>query len=80
MVRLSVVDDGPGIPSDLQAQLFEPFGAAALRKAGVQVDTGLGLPSCRVMARAIKAELAVHSDGKHGATFSLVLSRRSPVK
>ena len=78
-VRLSVADNGPGIPTDIQGQLFEPFGASALRKAGIHVDSGLGLPSCRVMARAIGAELEVKSDGQHGATFSLVLSRKSPV-
>jgi signal transduction histidine kinase len=69
--RLSVVDDGPGIPVDVQSRLFEPFGAAALREAGVRVDTGLGLPSCRVAARAIQARLTVQSDGKKGSVFAV---------
>jgi signal transduction histidine kinase len=69
---LSVVDDGPGIPKDIQPRLFEPFGATALRGAGVRVDTGLGLPSCHVMARALGAELKVESDGKRGSAFSVV--------
>jgi signal transduction histidine kinase len=74
-VRLSVIDDGPGIPADAQARLFEPFGASSLRKAGLQVDTGLGLPSCRIMARAIGAEIQLKSDGRRGTTFSLILPR-----
>jgi signal transduction histidine kinase len=69
--RLSVVDDGPGIPVEVQPLLFEPFGAAALRNAGVRVDTGLGLPSCRVAARAIQARLTVQSDGKKGSVFAV---------
>jgi signal transduction histidine kinase len=77
-LRVSVADDGPGIPKDVQANLFEPFSAAALRKSGIRVDSGLGLPSCRVMARAIAAELRVDSDGSHGSTFSLLLPERMP--
>lgn len=39
-IRISVIDDGPGIPKDVQAVLFEPFGASSLRKAGVRVRFG----------------------------------------
>lgn len=74
-VRLSVADDGPGIPIEVQPHLFEPFGASTLRKAGIHVDTGLGLPSCRVMAKAIGADLQVQSDGRRGAVFSVLLPR-----
>lgn len=72
-VRLSVVDDGPGIPVELQAQLFEPFGAATLRAAGRSVDTGLGLASCRAAARAMGTDIGVVSDGRRGTTFFLDL-------
>ena len=75
---VSVRDDGPGIPPDLQSKLFEPFGAAALRDANIRVDTGLGLPSCRVMAQAIGAELGVESDGRKGTCFTLALPERPP--
>lgn len=71
--RLSVIDDGPGIPPEVQPLLFEPFGAAALRTAGRHVDTGLGLASCRISARALGAEITVESDGKRGSTFTLIL-------
>lgn len=71
-VRVSIMDDGPGIPKEVQGRLFEPFGAAALRNAGVRVDTGLGLPSCKIMARALGADLEVQSDGVKGSVFSIV--------
>jgi signal transduction histidine kinase len=74
--RVRVIDDGPGIPADAQAKLFEPFAAAALRGSGLRVDTGLGLPSCRVLAAALGASIAVESDGLRGSTFTLVLPPR----
>ncbi len=76
--RLSVRDDGPGIPRALHPKLFEPFGSAALRDANIRVDTGLGLPSCRVMARALGAELGVESDGHKGTRFTLSLPPAPP--
>lgn len=72
-VRMSVIDEGPGIPPEIQAKLFEPFGAAALRASGLRVDTGLGLASCRASARALGAEISVQSDGKRGTSFTLLL-------
>ena len=69
--RLSVSDDGQGIPAELQSRLFEPFASAALRDAGIRVDTGLGLPACKIMARAIGADFTVKSDGLRGSVFLL---------
>jgi len=71
-VHVCVADDGPGIPPELHANLFQPLGAAALRRAGRTVNTGLGLASCRAVARALGLELRVASDGHSGTTFSLV--------
>lgn len=72
-VNLSVEDDGTGISPEVQPLLFEPFGTAALRGIGLRVDTGLGLASCKVAARAMGADLVVRSDGKRGTTFTLTL-------
>ena len=72
-VRLSVADNGPGIPLEIQALLFEPFNATVLRSIGRRVDTGLGLASCRAAARALGTEITVESDGTHGTTFAIQL-------
>jgi signal transduction histidine kinase len=72
-VRLSVVDQGPGIPRELQPLLFDPFGAPELRKAGLRVDTGLGLAFCRAASSALGAGLEVESDGRSGTAIHLVL-------
>jgi signal transduction histidine kinase len=73
--HVSVIDDGPGIPKDVQGKLFEPYAAAALRGSGLRVDTGLGLPSCRVLAGALGAHLTLESDGDRGCIFTLLLPR-----
>lgn len=70
---ITVSDDGPGIPPDVQRALFEPFGGLILRAAGRRVDTGLGLASCKAAADALGAKLAVASDGKRGTAFTLLL-------
>jgi signal transduction histidine kinase len=72
---LSVSDDGQGIPAELQSRLFDPFASASVRHQGVRVDTGLGLPACKIMARAIGAEFSVRSDGLRGSVFTLAFPK-----
>ncbi len=69
--RLSVIDNGPGVPLDVQPLLFERHAAAALRNAGLRVDSGLGLAFCKTAADALGALLSVQSDGLHGTTFTV---------
>ena len=51
LVRLDVVDDGPGVPPALRSQLFEPFFTA------VSSGTGLGLYIAREICAANDATL-----------------------
>lgn len=67
--RICVEDDGPGIAPEIQPHLFEPYGMASLKGAGIRVDTGLGLAFCRVAAQALGIGLSVESDGKKGCRF-----------
>jgi signal transduction histidine kinase len=70
-LKLRVSDDGQGIPPELQSRIFDPFAAAAIKHEGFRVDTGLGLPACKIMARALGAEFTVASDGRRGTVFTL---------
>ena len=70
-IRLSVIDDGPGIPPDARPLLFERFGAPALRKAGLRVDSGLGLSFCKAAADAVGATIRYESPGGRGSAFIL---------
>jgi two-component system sensor histidine kinase PilS (NtrC family) len=63
-VELHVVDDGPGVPRDLQPQLFEPFFTT------FSAGTGLGLYIARELAGANGATLEYIDHGA-GADFRL---------
>jgi len=72
-VAISVADTGPGVPSAVQARLFEPFfqGDSSLtrRHGGV----GLGLAICRELTRLMGGAITVESVVGHGATFTVRL-------
>ncbi|HEY6001057.1 MAG TPA: ATP-binding protein [bacterium] len=63
----SVGDDGPGIPPEVLARLFEPFVTAGKGARG----TGLGLAICRRAAEAMGATLTVRTEADAGTTFTL---------
>jgi signal transduction histidine kinase len=67
----AVGDNGPGVPPDIAARLFEPF--TTTRTAG----TGLGLHLARAIAEAHGACIRLDHDHRPGARF--VLSGLSPV-
>lgn len=69
--RISVVDDGPGVPAEIAGRLFEPFVTA--RPGG----TGLGLVAARRIAERHGGSLVLESrPGVRGARFSLHLPAR----
>lgn len=68
-VIVSVRDNGPGIPVDLQERIFEPFFTTRRGNGG----TGLGLALCREYALQMRAELSVWSLPGRGACFRVSL-------
>jgi two-component system sensor histidine kinase FlrB len=70
-IRLSVADEGPGIPEELQTRIFDPFFTTSPQ------GTGLGLPIALGVARAHGGRLSVHSTPPHGACFTLALPVQS---
>ncbi len=67
-VRLHVEDDGPGVPADVRAKIFEPLFTTKAR------GIGLGLAVSRSLAEANGGTLALDESG-HGARFTLSLPR-----
>jgi two-component system, OmpR family, sensor histidine kinase KdpD len=65
-----VLDEGPGLPPDGEAKLFEKFWRGHNTAAG---GTGLGLPIVKGFAGLMGASISAHnrSDGK-GAVFTLI--------
>lgn len=70
-VSVKVVDNGEGIPEDVQEQIFEPFFTTKAPGAG----TGLGLAVCRDIARAHQGTLSLVSQPESETTFTLALPR-----
>jgi two-component system sensor histidine kinase KdpD len=78
-LRLSVRDDGPGLPAALAGQeplLFEKFtrGQAESATPGV----GLGLAICKAIVEAHGGTIMASNAPGHGAQFTVVLPRRPP--
>ncbi len=72
-VRLSVIDDGIGIPDSQQAHIFDAFqqadGSTSRRYGG----TGLGLTISQQLSRLLGGFIELESSEGQGARFSLLL-------
>jgi signal transduction histidine kinase len=71
-VRLTVADNGEGVPMGDRDRLFEPFFTSRRAEGG----TGLGLPIARSLLAASHASITL-VDSERGATFGIVLLRAS---
>lgn len=72
-VCVSVADNGPGLPPELRARLFEgPVATGKSERGG----TGLGLSISRALVRASGGDLTVDEGPLGGAEFTLRLKSR----
>ncbi len=74
-VRVSVMDNGPGISRADQQRIFEKFYRADPEQRQVPGGTGLGLYIARELTRRMDGRLVVRSQPGAGATFVLELPR-----
>ena len=66
-VCISLKDNGPGIPNDLQQQIFDPF--YTTRTQG----TGLGLAVVQAVAKAHGGNVTLESSARNGSVFNVTL-------
>jgi signal transduction histidine kinase len=66
-----IADNGPGVPEQVQAKLFQPF-----MGSGRPGGAGLGLAIARDLARGHGGDLELAQSGPSGAVFVLTLPRR----
>lgn len=66
-VAISVCDNGPGVPSELQHRIFEPFFTTKTH------GTGLGLAVVKSVVNAHKGQLSVANLAGKGACFTVTL-------
>lgn len=75
--HLEVQDDGPGIPLERQARLFERFYRVPETKDKVH-GTGLGLAIVRSVAERHRGRAEVRSTPGQGTTFSIIVPLEAP--
>lgn len=66
-LRITIDDNGPGVPPEVRHRIFDPF--FTTRSNG----TGLGLSVARSVLRAHEGDLALHSSSPRGTTFVVSL-------
>ena len=67
-VRITVIDDGMGIPVDKRDKVFEPFQRAG-QEAGPIEGTGIGLTITKRLAEMMKGRVGFTSDVGGGSEF-----------
>jgi signal transduction histidine kinase len=69
--RLSVEDQGPGVPPDDAPRIFEPFFRGSREAA--EEGSGLGLAIVRAIARAHNGEISLepNAESGRGARFTV---------
>jgi two-component system, LuxR family, sensor kinase FixL len=67
LVQISVIDNGPGLPAEVQSRLFQPF--VSTKKTGM----GIGLSVCHNIVAAHNGRLWAEDNPSGGTIFHLTL-------
>jgi two-component system sensor histidine kinase KdpD len=76
VVRVTVDDEGPGLPRAERARLFDKFQRG--QEEGTVVGAGLGLAICRAIVRAHGGDIIAGDRPGGGARFQFTLPTREP--
>lgn len=68
-IRISVTDQGPGIPASFRSQLFKRFAQADGSNTRRTEGTGLGLSICKMLVERMGGNIGCDSSEGQGSTF-----------
>jgi PAS domain S-box-containing protein len=68
-VTVKISDTGPGIPPEVQKQMFTPF----FTTKAIGIGTGLGLSICRRIVASMGGDISFRSDPGRGTEFYVTL-------
>jgi len=74
-VQIAVHDEGPGLPAEKRAKIFEPYSVEGLRSATGYESSGLGLAFCRLAVEAQGGTIRVEDGTPSGSVFVVELPR-----
>jgi len=78
MVRLTIEDDGPGVPEEALPRLFEKFYRVPQPRAGSRRGTGMGLAVVRGLAEAMNGRVQARRGDLGGLAIDLDMPVASP--
>lgn len=78
-VRLSVVDQGVGIPEEFAGRIFQKFAQADATDSRSKGGTGLGLSICKSIVEALGGRITFESVPGRGTRFEVALPRAEKV-
>jgi len=72
-IIVKLTDQGPGIPKDKLASIFNMFEQARIRNFGSSMSSGMGLTFCKVAVEAHAGSIEADNTEEGGALFTLHL-------
>jgi signal transduction histidine kinase len=72
-LRISIIDNGMGIPTNKTHLVFQKFGQVEAKNSGSVRSTGLGLTYCKMVVEAHGGTIGVESEIDKGSTFWFTL-------
>jgi signal transduction histidine kinase len=76
---IAVIDEGPALPKDQRARIFEPYHPERLWSGTGEESSGLGLAFCRLAVEAQGGRIRMENGTPRGNTFVVELSRSGHV-
>lgn len=77
-VRAEIHDQGPGVPAEHRATIFQKFRQVDAWKGGQRRGTGLGLAFCKMAIEAHGGSIGMDCPPEGGSVFWFVLPRLAP--